>query len=941
MKRIVIAIVALTLGLGAVASAQQMPPIPVDPNVKIGKLDNGLTYYIRHNEEPKGQANFYIAQKVGSILEDESQRGLAHFLEHMCFNGTQHFPGNGVVKYCESIGVKFGADLNAYTSIDETVYNIDNVPVAKVPSAVDSCLWILHDWADGLLLNHEDIDGERGVIHEEWRSRQNAQMRLYEKILPEIYPNHNKYGERLPIGLMEVVDNFPYQVLRDYYEKWYRPDNQGIVVVGDIDVDEVEAKIKDIFGTIATPVNPAERYYVQVEDNDETIVSMAADKEFPYAQTFLFWKHDAYPVEMKGDLNYLVYKYAMGMTTMMLNERLREFTRLPEPPFMMAQFGSDEDYFLAKTKKSYMGIIVCDENKLENAVATVWREILRAKRNGFTASEYERARSEYMSQVESEYNAREKKNSASYCSEYVRHFIDNEPIMGLENQYALSQQLCPNIPVEVVNQLFAQMVEEGKNIVVASMLPEKDGVVYPSVDQMKQMLANVAAETIEPFQDEVSNEPLMTTLPKGGKVKKTQKAPFGYTKYILSNGATVYVKSTDFNKDQILLRAFSEGGISLYVKDNDPLTLTNISLFTEGGVGNFSATALTKALAGKQVSVRPYIGSYDEGVSGNTTPKEFETMMQLTYLYFTAQRTDYDAFKSWQNKTRAQLINAEAQPMTAFQDTLSNTIYNGNPLAKRMKSDDVDKVNYDRIMQLAKERFANAADFTFVITGAFDEATMLPLVAQYIGGLPAKGKAEKAQSLGMRFAEGQFDKVFGKKMEIPMAVVLYMETADGKYNLKNDLALDIANQVLDIIFTEEIREKEGGTYGVSTAGGFNNAYPKETQSYLQIVYQTSPQDYERLNKRIEELLAEFVQNGPSEANLAKVKDYMHKKYQESLRENTYYSGALRVLLKYGVDEITDYEQVLDSITAADVAAAVRDILAQGNQAKVIMYGTEE
>ena len=275
MKRIVTVIATLALSLGMMASAQQMPPIPVDPNVKIGKLDNGLTYYIRHNEEPKGQANFYIAQKVGSILEDESQRGLAHFLEHMCFNGTEHFPGNGVVKYCESIGVKFGADLNAYTSIDETVYNIDNVPVAKVPSAVDSCLWILHDWADGLLLNPADIDGERGVIHEEWRSRQNAQMRLYEQILPVIYPNHNKYGERLPIGLMEVVDNFPYQVLRDYYEKWYRPDNQGIVVVGDIDVDEVEAKIKNIFGTIATPVNPAERYYVQVEDNDETIVSMA------------------------------------------------------------------------------------------------------------------------------------------------------------------------------------------------------------------------------------------------------------------------------------------------------------------------------------------------------------------------------------------------------------------------------------------------------------------------------------------------------------------------------------------------------------------------------------------------------------------------------------------------------------------------------------------
>lgn len=937
MKRIVSIIAALAIGLGMMASAQQMPPIPVDQNVKIGKLDNGLTYYIRHNEEPKGQANFYIAQKVGSILEDESQRGLAHFLEHMCFNGTQHFPGNGVVKYCESIGVKFGADLNAYTSIDETVYNIDNVPVAKVPEAVDSCLWILHDWADGLLLNPEDIDGERGVIHEEWRSRQNAQMRIYEKILPEIYPNHNKYGERLPIGLMEVVDNFPYQVLRDYYEKWYRPDNQGIVVVGDIDVNEVEAKIKDIFGTIATPVNPAERYYVQVEDNDETIVSMATDKEFPYAQTFLFWKHDAYPDEMKGDLNYLVYQYATGMATMMLNERLEEFSQLPEPPFMMAQFSADENFFLAKTKKSYMGVVISGETQLKDAVATIWREILRAKRGGFTASEYERARSEYMSQIESAYNSREKKNSASYCSEYVRHFIDNEPtIMGVENQYALSQQLCPNIPVEVVNQLFGQLVEEGKNIVLACMLPEKEGVTYPTVDEMKQMLADVAAENIEPYQEEVSNEPLLAQIPTGGKIVKSKADKFGYTMYQLSNGATVYVKPTDFNKDQIILRAYSQGGMSLY-PESEALTLKNVGLFTEGGVGNFNSTALTKALAGKQVSVTPYINLYEEGMRGNSTPKDFETMLQLAYLYFTAQRTDEDAFKSWQNKTRAQLLNAEKQPMTAFQDTLTRALYNNNPRVTQMKAADVDNVDYARVMQIAKERFANAADFTFIFTGAIDEQTMLPLIAQYIGSLPAQGKKEKAREVGMGFTKGNQDKVFAKEMEVPMAVVVYLESGKGKNDLKSDLTLDIAHQILDIIYTEEIREKEGGTYGVSTAGGLNQR-PKETDAYLQIVYQTSPESYERLNARIEELLAEFAQNGPSDANMKKVKDYMHKTYQENLRQNNYWSGEMYFWNRFGVDEVTEYEKVLDSITTEDVRKAIDDMLKQRNQTRVIMYG---
>ena len=937
MKKFFSLIAAFAFGAGIFVSAQQMPPIPLDPAVRIGQLDNGLTYYIRHNEEPKGQANFYIAQKVGSILEDESQRGLAHFLEHMCFNGTEHFPGNGVIKYCESIGVKFGTDLNAYTSIDETVYNIDNVPVEKVPEAIDSCLWILHDWADGLLLTPEDIDGERGVIHEEWRSRQNAQMRLYEKILPAIYPG-NKYAERMPIGLMEVVDNFPYQVLRDYYEKWYRPDQQGIVVVGDIDVDAVEAKIKDIFGTIAKPVNPAERYYVQVEENDAPIVVLATDKEYPYAQSFLFWKHNAYPDELKGDMNYLIYQYALGMADLMLNERLQEFTKLPEPPFMMAQFAADEDFFIAKTMKSYMGIVVCDENKLENAIATVWREMLRAKRNGFTASEYERARSEYLSQVESSYNAREKKNSASFCREYVRHFIDREPIMGIENEFTLAQQLAPNIPVEVVNQLFGQMVEEGKNIVLACMLPEKEGVTYPTNEEMKNMLASVAAETIEPYQDEVSNEPLMSELPKAGKIKKTENAPFGYAKYILSNGATVYVKPTDFNKDQIIMRAFSAGGTSLY-PESEAINLKNVSVFTEGGVGNFSTTALTKALAGKQVGVTPYINVYEEGLRANSTPKELETMMQLVYLWFTAHRTDEDAFASWKNRTYAQLVNQEAQPMSAFQDTLFKVLYNGNPRQSPMKAADLDKVDYSRIMEIAKERFANASDFTFTITGAFDIDQIRPLIEQYIASLPGKGQSEKANEV-LNWATGHNDNVFEKKMEVPMAIVLYMETGKGHYDLKNDLTMELAHQILDIIYTEEIREKEGGTYGVSTSGGYN-VLPETTDEYIQIVYQTSPEDYKRLNKRIEELLDEFAQNGPSEANLQKVKDYMHKTHQENLRQNNFYANIIREYVKYGVDGLTGYDDVLDSITAAEVAKAVKDLLSQGNLTRVIMYGTTE
>jgi len=603
MRKLIILFAAVFAAVSAFA--QQMPPIPVDEAVRIGKLDNGLTYYIRHNEEPAGQANFYIAQKVGSILEEDNQRGLAHFLEHMCFNGTEKFPGNGIIKYCESIGVRFGGDLNAYTSIDETVYNIDNVPVANVPSSVDSCLWILHDWADGLLLTDEDIDHERGVIHEEWRTRTNAAMRQYEKILADIYPN-NKYGCRMPIGTMEVVDNFPYQALRDYYEKWYRPDQQGVVVVGDIDVDVVEAKIRDIFGTIATPVNPAERYYVPVEDNDAPIISIAKDKEQPYAMSFIFCKHEKVPAEGKLTMNYLVYKYALQMAESMIGARIQEMLQSPQPPFIQAEVG-DDDFFIATTKGALTGNVVSSENDVVKAVTSLYREMLRAARGGFTDSEYERARSQYLTNIESAYNQRSKRKSATFCQQYVRHFIDNEPIPGIENEFAVMNQLAPNIPVAVVNQLFASLISDN-NLVAAFMLPDKEGVTYPSESEMAKLLADVAAENIEPYVDQVSDEPLISELPVAGKVKKVKDSMFGYKQYILSNGATVYIKSTDYNPDEILMNAFSYGGTSLYPESNELKVAREV--MSLGGVGKFSKTELKKVLAGKKVSITPSVNMY-------------------------------------------------------------------------------------------------------------------------------------------------------------------------------------------------------------------------------------------------------------------------------------------------------------------------------------------
>ena len=921
----------------ASAMAQQAQPLPVDPAVRIGHLDNGLTYYIRHHEEPKGQANFYIAQKVGSILEDEEQRGLAHFLEHMCFNGTEHFPGNNVIKYCESIGVKFGENLNAYTSIDETVYNIDNVPVATTPSAIDSCLWILHDWADGLLLEADDIDHERGVIHEEWRSRMNqAQMRMYEKILPEMFPG-NKYGERLPIGLMSVVDNFPYQVLRDYYEKWYRPDQQGIIVVGDVDVDEIEAKIKTIFGTIAKPENPAERYYVQIEDNAEPIVTIASDKEQPYALSYIFCKHEAYPEEMKNDLNYFLYDYALSAARIMAQARIQEMLQSPEPPFIDAAVGNDI-FFIAKTKEAWTGTVASNDTDMLKALTTLYREMLRVVRNGFTASEYERAKADIIASYERAYNMRDKVKSSQYCSEYVQNFVNGEPIISLEDNLALIQQIAPAIPVEIVNQIVSSLVGEG-NLAVACMLPEKEGVVYPTVDEIKAALAAVEAEDIQPYVDTVSDEPLISELPAKGSVLKSKDDKFGYRKYSLSNGATLYFKQTDFNADQIILHSFSRGGTSIYPESMSPVLKTVGELMNLGGVGAFSNTNLNKVLAGKMVGVSPYINTYEEGITATSTPKDIETMLQLCYLYFTAQRSDDDAFASWKTRARALALNRASQPMSAFQDTLTLTIYDHPERASELTVEEIDGMDYPQAMQIARERFAGADDFTFIVTGNIDEATLLPLVEQYIASLPSAGKKEKEDGKILNFNKGQISNQFDREMEIPMVTTCYLDSGKAKFNLKNSVAYDAALNALTNVLLEEIREKEGGTYSIS-ANGTMSGSPEE-EAYCQIAYQSDPDKYEYLNNRVLEIVDEFAQSGPTQENLDKAKEFFLKNYQENLRENNYWTNALKSYIKTGTDVCTDFEKTVTNLDIKTVKKVFNSIYKQGNHSEIIMKGVPQ
>ena len=934
IKKIVASFALLCIALVSMAQQPQMPPIPTDPNVRIGKLENGLTYYIRHNELPENRADFYIAQKVGSILEEDNQRGLAHFLEHMCFNGTTNFPGKAMINWLETIGVRFGENLNAYTSIDETVYNIDNVPVIR-DGIVDSCLLILHDWANDLTLAEAEIDNERGVIHEEWRTGQGAMMRMYEQALPKAFEG-SKYGHRLPIGTIEVIDNFPYKALRDYYEAWYRPDQQGIVVVGDVDVDKVEAKIKEIFSPIKMPANAPERKYESVPDNKEPIVTIAKDKEQPSTMIYIWHKHPATPNEAKGNIGYLVQNYMFYMIESMLNARLEELRQNAEPPFIDAGSGTS-NFLLAKTTKAFAGIAYSKEDGIPTALASLVREIERARKFGFTSSEYARAKADYLRALESAYNERDKMKNNEYVQEYVRHFIDNEPIPGIENEYAIMNQLAPNIPVEAINQILPQLISD-ENIVINIFGPDKESMIYPTEAEILKILKDTKAEEINAYVDKVSDEPLMKETPKAGKIVKTEEGPFGSTALTLSNGVRVVVKNTNFKADEIRMAAFSPGGTSLF-GTNEVLQVQMLnSVAGLGGLGNFSNVDLEKVLAGKKVGISASVNGLTERLNGHCSPKDLETLMQLVYLSFTAPRMDETAFESFKQRMKASLVNQEANPMTAFSDTLQKEMYGNHPMAVRVKSEMIDQIDYNRIMEMYKDRFKEAGDFTFLFVGNINLEEAKPLIETYLGGLPTINRKENFKDIEMNIQKGVHKNVFEKQLEVPKATVISIISGECELSPKNSLLMTMLSQTMDMVYIETIREKEGASYGVSTAGQMN-MYPK-SEAIFQIYFDTDPAKREKMEQIVMSELQKVAQEGPSPEHLAKVKEFLLKKHLENVKENGYWLNQLNEYYFCNIDFNTNYEKLVNEITVEDVKNFTKALLDQGNIIEVTMTAKE-
>lgn len=910
--------------------------LPLDTAVRIGHLDNGLTYMIRHNALPEKKVDFYIAQKVGSILEEDNQRGLAHFLEHMCFNGTRHFPGDGLKQYLERIGVKFGVNLNAYTSIDETVYHMTNVPV-QTAGAIDSCLWILCDWADGLTLDPTEIDKERGVIHEEWRTRQNATMRIYDQLLPVLYPTE-RYAHRMPIGTMEIVDHFPYKDLRDYYEKWYRPDLQGIIVVGDVNVDEMEAKIKSIFSTIDKPVNPAERIYYPVADNKEPIFACATDKELESVDIQLMYKHEAIPTEMNNSILVYAQNLIKNIAFSLLNQRYDELTQKANPPFSGASVG-DGEYFLSKTKDAFTAAVSCKEEGIDTAFVAMLRELERASRFGFTQSELDRLIASTKSALETNYKERDKRKNEDFTGSYVRHFIDNTSMLSADDNYQLANQMLDNIKLEMVNSIIPSLLTDSNQVLVVTG-PQKEGLVYPTKEHFFKLMADVKAEKLAPYEDKVSNEPLMTEKPKGGKVVKEEKGKYDSKIWTLSNGVKVIMKPTDFKADEISLYAVSPGGTAQYPV-GDMLNIKMLedgSVISEGGLGNFNNIELRKKMAGKIASAGSYVNSQFEGVSGGCAPKFFETMLQLVYLRLTAPRQDAESFASLKEHYKTSLKNQELDPSLALGDTLRKVLYNNHPRAMRIKYDDVDKINYDQVFSYYKDRMKDCSDFTFFIVGNINYDSIKPYVETYLGGLPATGRKEKIGDSGIRVQKGMHINNFLNKMETPKSTEIVIYSGDCPYTLENDVLMSFTSQILNIVYTNEVREKEGGTYGVGVQGSVDLRPVPSALMYIS--FDTDPARRADMTKIILAQIDKFIAEGPSQENVDKVREYMLKQFNENVKENSYWSGALNSYYTDGLDFYAGYESAVKKVTIKDLQAFLKKLIDQNNRSEVSMSPKE-
>lgn len=914
----------------------QQGKIDNDNTIRKGILPNGMTYYIRHNAQTKGVADFYIAQKVGSILEEKRQRGLAHFLEHMAFNGTKHFPGNtlqpGIVAWCESVGIKFGANLNAYTSVDQTVYNISAAPVTR-EGVIDSCLLILNDWSHELLLTDKEIDKERGVIEEEWRTRRSgmAMQRLSEQAMPVIYAG-TKYSDCMPIGNIDIVRTFPYNDLRDYYSKWYRPDLQAIIVVGDINEDKIEEKIKKLFAKIPLPQNPAHRIYYPIGNNEKMILYTATDKEQPTVNFTLYMKRDVTPKQERNTIQNYADDYKTNILRMAINDRLEELSRTKNAPFISASVRSG-NFFLASTKDAFELSGVLKEGKVIEAIQLLVGEVERARANGITIDELKRGKAEMLSYAENDYNDRSNRRNGEFVEQCVQNFLEETPIIDPEKELEMVRKLDKTVTIDDVNAL-AKTIITNQNQVVTMFGPDKNTFKMPTNSSIENAILKAQKQHYTPYKTQNTlTERLITKLPKPGSIISERTYKYGYTEFTLSNGLKVYVRPTNFEPDEVNLKLFSLGGKNIYPDSEMPNLTYLMAGATVGGVAQYNDLTLEKMLAGKTATVTPFIDNDTRGMAGTSNVKDTKTLLELVYLYFTQPRKDPQAFKNLMEQQQEFLTNAHVNPMLAYNDTLHKVAYATNRMAS-MDKEQLKRVNYNRIMHIYKELFANAANFKLILTGNININKLRPLLCQYIATLPSNNTKETIGTYEPKLVDGKKTYIFHKKQTTPTAITTIVIKGKMEYNNRNELLMDAIGQLLRIVYTEKVREDKGGTYSVQVSGNLQH-HPND-EALLRIAFQTDPQKYNDLIPIVYKELEKMATEGPSQQDLDKVKAYELKVYNQVLRMNNYWEYVLYTDLYNGIDVDTDFRYIVENMTCDDIRTTLRNLLNQNNCIEVTM-----
>ena len=931
--RIVLAISCATLisitGYGqqaGVKKAQKEAVLPLDPAVRTGKLPNGFTYYIRHNEEPKNRVMMYLVNKAGSVLEDEDQRGLAHFMEHMSFNGTKHFPHNELVDYLQKAGVRFGADINAYTSFDETVYQLP-IPSDK-PELLKGGLEIMRDWAHEALLDPGEIDKERGVVLEEKRLGKGAGERMQRIYWPVIL-NNSRYAARVPIGLDTVLDNFKRPVIARFYNDWYRPDLQALIIVGDINVDQMEAQVKQQFASLKNPVHERIRTKYTVTLTGKNQFTAVTDKEMITTEAEILIKHKAPELRTAAD-----YRTALvnSLFDQMLSARYTELLRRSDPPFISGSAGISG--FMGGLD-AYDASVQAKPGELEKGLKAIWRETERLKRFGFTATELERAKTAYLNGMESAVKEKGKTNSGNYVKEYQANFLTNNAVPGVDKEYQLAKDDLPGITLTDVNSLTTSYITN-TNRAILILAPEKDKSSLPNETVVNSWLKAVDEETLTPYKDEVSNQLLLSASPIPGKIKNEKlNKEFNITTITLSNGVKVLLKPTDFKNDQIIFSSFAPGGTSLY-GDADYQSAANAAgVITASGVGNYNTSELSKYLEGKQLSVKPYITERFEGVNGGATPKDLETAMQMIYAYFTEPREDTAIFKGIIARSKAGLANRASDPNSVFSDTVSAVMGSYNSRRTGPTLQKLEQIDPDKAYQVYKERFADASNFTFTFVGSIDMNTIRPLLEKYLGSLSSTHQHEQAKDLNIHVLPGRVEKTVYKGSE-PKATVYLVYTGTYDYSEENNVKMDAMKESLEIRLLQRLREDESGVYSPGVQEN-TTKLPQQRYSFL-VHFGCAPQNVEKLIASTLDEISKLKADGPLQENIDKWRAEDKTSFEPQLKTNNFWLGYLTGQLQndQSLDQVNHYSGLVDAVKPEDVKTMAGRYLSGDNYIKLVL-----